>query len=67
MKLARMRTKLPKESQREFIHPYDDFEVIAGQRHYRQRIIRTVHQGKIDAIFIPVGGRRVDCRCPPPG
>lgn len=37
------------------VHPYDDPEVIAGQGTIAMEILRQ-HSGKIDAIFIPVGG-----------
>jgi threonine dehydratase len=38
-----------------FIHPYDDEDVIAGQGTVAMEILRQ-HPGKIDAIFVPVGG-----------
>lgn len=38
-----------------FIHPYDDPEVIAGQGTIAMEILRQ-HEGRIDAIFVPVGG-----------
>ncbi len=38
-----------------FIHPFDDFDVMAGQGTIGHEIIRQ-HPDKIDAIFIPVGG-----------
>jgi len=38
-----------------FVHPYDDPEVIAGQGTIGMEILRQ-HPGKIDAIFVPVGG-----------
>ncbi len=47
--------KVAKESHREFIHPYDDLEVIAGQGTIGKGLLEQ-YQGKIDAIFIPVGG-----------
>ncbi len=37
------------------VHPYDDPEVIAGQGTIAMEILRQ-HSGKIDAVFIPVGG-----------
>lgn len=47
--------QLAKESGRVFIHPYDDEDVIAGQGTVAMEILRQ-HTGKIDAIFVPVGG-----------
>jgi len=38
-----------------FIHPFDDFDVIAGQGTVAHEIIRQ-HPDHIDAIFVPVGG-----------
>ncbi|HEV3007770.1 MAG TPA: threonine ammonia-lyase, biosynthetic [Burkholderiales bacterium] len=38
-----------------FVHPYDDPEVIAGQGTIGMEILRQ-HPGRIDAIFVPVGG-----------
>ena len=38
-----------------FIPPYDDPDVIAGQGTVGMEILRQ-HPGKIDAIFVPVGG-----------
>src|SRR5204863_5364377 len=38
-----------------FVHPYDDPEVIAGQGTIGMEILRQ-HPGKLDAIFVPVGG-----------
>ncbi len=38
-----------------FVHPYDDPEVIAGQGTIGMEILRQ-HTGKIEAIFVPVGG-----------
>ena len=38
-----------------FIHPFDDPEVIAGQGTIGMEIHRQ-HAGKIDAIFVPIGG-----------
>lgn len=38
-----------------FIHPYDDPEIIAGQGTIAMEILRQ-HEGRIDAIFVPVGG-----------
>jgi len=39
----------------EFIHPYDDIDVIAGQGTIGKEILDQ-QNGKIDYIFIPVGG-----------
>src|SRR3954467_14097502 len=38
-----------------FVHPYDDPEVIAGQGTIGMEIVRQ-HPGKLDAIFVPIGG-----------
>lgn len=38
-----------------FIHPFDDFDVMAGQGTIALEIIRQ-HPDNIDAIFVPVGG-----------
>lgn len=38
-----------------FVHPYDDPEVIAGQGTIGMEILRQ-NTGKIDVIFVPVGG-----------
>lgn len=46
---------LAAEQQLEFIHPYDDPEVIAGQGTIAEEIMQQCEQG-IDAIFVPVGG-----------
>ncbi|MFV2031966.1 MAG: threonine ammonia-lyase, biosynthetic [Gammaproteobacteria bacterium] len=46
---------LAKKENLAFIHPFDDFDVMAGQGTIAQEIIRQ-HPDKIDAIFIPVGG-----------
>ena len=47
--------KVAQQSQREFIHPYDDLEVIAGQGTIGKEILEQ-HPNKIDAVFVPVGG-----------
>lgn len=39
----------------EFIHPYDDPDIIAGQGTIGMEILRQ-HQGSLDAVFLPVGG-----------
>lgn len=46
---------LAEKKQLDFIHPYDDVEVIAGQGTIGMEILRQ-HGGTIDAVFIPVGG-----------
>jgi threonine dehydratase len=38
-----------------FVHPYDDPDVIAGQGTIGFEILKQ-HAGKLDAIFVPVGG-----------
>jgi threonine dehydratase len=38
-----------------FVHPYDDPDVIAGQGTVGMEILRQ-HPGKLDAVFVPVGG-----------
>ncbi|MDM8558363.1 threonine ammonia-lyase, biosynthetic [Candidatus Parabeggiatoa sp. HSG14] len=38
-----------------YIHPYDDEDVIAGQGTIGMEILHE-HSGKLDAIFVPVGG-----------
>ncbi len=40
---------------RTLIHPYDDPDVIAGQGTVALELMAQ-HQGKLDAVFIPVGG-----------
>ena len=47
--------KLAKKERLAFIHPFDDFDVMAGQGTIAHEIIRQ-HPGKIDAIFVAVGG-----------
>ncbi len=47
--------EIAKEQGLVFIHPFDDPEVIAGQGTIGMEIHRQ-HQGRIDAIFVPVGG-----------
>ena len=39
-----------------FIPPYDDPDVIAGQGTIGVEILRQIPKGKVDAIFIPIGG-----------
>lgn len=43
------------QSQRVFIHPYDDFEVIAGQGTIGKELLEQF-EGRLDAVFVPVGG-----------
>src|SRR5690606_28595776 len=40
---------------RTLIHPYDDQDVIAGQGTVAMELMAQ-HAGKLDAVFIPVGG-----------
>ena len=40
---------------RTLIHPYDDQDVIAGQGTVAMELLAD-HHGKLDAVFIPVGG-----------
>ncbi|GAA6151803.1 threonine ammonia-lyase, biosynthetic [Pseudoteredinibacter isoporae] len=47
--------KLVEEQGLTYIHPFDDPDVIAGQGTVAMEILRQ-HPGKIDAIYIPVGG-----------
>jgi threonine dehydratase len=39
-----------------FVHPFDDPDVIAGQGTIAMEILRQRHGDNIDAIFVPVGG-----------
>ncbi len=43
------------ETNKVFIHPYDDVEVIAGQGTIGKEILEQF-DGQIDVIFVPVGG-----------
>ncbi|MBC3372906.1 threonine ammonia-lyase, biosynthetic [Pseudomonas sp. SWRI92] len=47
--------KLAQETGREFVSPFDDPQVIAGQGTVAMEILRE-HPGPLDAIFVPVGG-----------
>lgn len=47
--------ELAEEQKLDFIHPYDDPDVIAGQGTIGMEILRQ-HGGTIDAVFVPVGG-----------
>ncbi len=47
--------KLAKKEKLVYIHPFDDFDVMAGQGTIAHEIIRQ-HPGHIDAIFVAVGG-----------
>ena len=47
--------KLMEEKGLTYIPPYDDPDVIAGQGTVAMEMLRQ-HTGKIDAIFVPVGG-----------
>ncbi|MFT5663044.1 MAG: threonine dehydratase [Gammaproteobacteria bacterium] len=46
---------LAKKEKLAFIHPFDDYDVMAGQGTIAHEIIRQ-HPDKIDAIFVAVGG-----------
>jgi len=48
-------TEFASKQSMDFIHPYDDSDVIAGQGTIGLEIIRQ-HADFIDAIFVPVGG-----------
>jgi len=48
-------TRMAHEQQREFIHPYDDPQVIIGQATLALELIRQAAR-PIDYLFIPVGG-----------
>lgn len=48
--------QLEKEMGYVFVHPYDDPDVIAGQGTIGMEILRQFQGGKLDAVFIPVGG-----------
>ncbi|VAW52868.1 Threonine dehydratase biosynthetic [hydrothermal vent metagenome] len=48
-------TEYARKQKLDFIHPYDDADVIAGQGTVGLEIIRQ-HADFIDAIFVPVGG-----------
>lgn len=47
--------ELEKEKGLTFVHPYDDPDVIAGQGTIAVEILKQ-HSGKLDAVFVPVGG-----------
>ncbi len=47
--------KLVEEKGYTFVHAFDDADVIAGQGTVGLEIIRQ-HSGRLDAIFVPVGG-----------
>jgi len=46
---------LARRTGREFVSPFDDPDVIAGQGTVAMEILRQ-HTGALDAIFVPVGG-----------
>jgi len=48
-------TRLAKERDLVFIHPYDDPEVIAGQGTIAMELLRQ-HRDPLHAVFVPVGG-----------
>jgi threonine dehydratase len=39
-----------------FVHPFDDPDVIAGQGTIAMELLRQRHGDSIDAIFVPIGG-----------
>lgn len=43
-----------------YVHPFDDPEVIAGQGTIGMELLRQ-HTGKLDAVFVPVGGGGLIC------
>ncbi|MCK7592773.1 threonine ammonia-lyase, biosynthetic [Pseudomarimonas salicorniae] len=47
--------ELAQRDGRTLVHPYDDAAVIAGQGTVAMELLAQ-HRGKIDAIFVPVGG-----------
>ncbi len=47
--------KLAKKEKLAYVHPFDDYDVMAGQGTIAHEIIRQ-HPDKIDAIFVAVGG-----------
>ncbi len=47
--------ELAQKKQLEFIHPYDDIDVMAGQGTIGHEIIRQ-YTDDIEAVFVPVGG-----------
>ncbi|MDT3723335.1 pyridoxal-phosphate dependent enzyme, partial [Pseudomonas oryzihabitans] len=47
--------RLVEEQGYTFVPPYDDPDVIAGQGTVAMEILRQ-HPGRLDAIFVPVGG-----------
>ncbi|TWC24718.1 L-threonine ammonia-lyase [Pseudomonas sp. SJZ085] len=47
--------ELARQTGREFVSPFDDPDVIAGQGTVAMEILRQ-HAGALDAIFVPVGG-----------
>ena len=47
--------ELAEKQKLDFIHPYDDPDVIAGQGTIGMEILRQ-HGGDIDVVFVPVGG-----------
>jgi threonine dehydratase len=48
-------TEYARKQKLDFIHPYDDIDVIAGQGTVGLEIVRQ-HGDFIDAVFVPVGG-----------
>ena len=48
-------SRLAQDKGAQFVHPYDDADVIAGQGTIGMEILRQ-HAGDIEAVFVPVGG-----------
>jgi threonine dehydratase len=47
--------ELERDEGRNFVHPFDDPDVIAGQGTIAMELLRQ-HQGPIDAVFVAIGG-----------
>ncbi len=48
--------ELCEQSNKVFIHPYDDPQVIAGQGTIAEEILRQLPTSNLDAVFVPIGG-----------
>lgn len=48
--------ELAQATNKSFIHPYNDLEVIAGQGTIGKEILQQLGNNMVDAIFVPVGG-----------
>ena len=57
--------RLMAEQGLEFVHPFDDPDVIAGQGTIAMELLRQ-HPGPIDAVFVATRGRRAGSRASPP-